>query len=647
MKKRIIMILLIVSCLPLMLSSFYYYNIISDQTIIESNEKNMKMLSEVGNDVSHYLNTHFVVLKLLAQNPSIISLDPNGKSYLVDARKLYPKLELVVDDTMGNQRFRDDNQKLGNAAQRQFFQDAIKGKEVVSDVIISMSDGKPIVVLAVPLKNQEVIAGVMQGALPLSILDEFLRERVGSQSVAYIVDRSGKILAHTDSNIAAEHKDVSQERYIKEGFASKTGTTTITDDQGNIKFVYYNYDEKTGWLICSEVSKDVVMAPVRTLQHKFATVLTLLIFIIGALGYYISNTIVQPIKMVCNHANEIANGNFAVDKIHITTQDEMGDLASSFNAMIQDLRKLVSSISQSAEQLAASSEEMTASAEQSSQVTNQIALAIQEVAEGTENQVNAVREASVVIDQMSAGIQEVALNANAVSTISERTSAAAEDGSKSIATAISQMVSIERSVTNSVNVVAQLGDRSKEIGQIVDVISGIAGQTNLLALNAAIEAARAGEQGRGFAVVAEEVRKLAEQSQGAAKKIANLIGEIQNDIGRAVNVMNEGTQEAKIGTKVVKRTGETFNNITTLVNEVSNQVQEITVAIEQLASGSKQIVSSVEVIHKISKETAGQTHTVAASTEEQSASVEEIGTASRSLAIMAQDLQSAIQRFKI
>ena len=647
MKKRIIMILLIVSCLPLMLSSFYYYNLICDRTMIEYNEKNMGMLSQVRNDVSNYLNTHFVVLKLLAQNPSIISLDPNGKSYLVDARKLYPKLELVVDDTMGNQRFRDDNQKLGNAAQRQFFQDAIKGKEVVSDVIISMSDGKPIVVLAVPLKNQEGIVGVMQGALPLSVLDEFLRERMVSQSVAYIVDRSGKILAHTDSSIAAEHKDVGQESYIKDGFAGKTGTSTITDDHGNIKFVYYTYDEKTGWLICSEVSKDVVMAPIINLQKKFATVLTLLIVIIGVLGYYISNKIVQPIKIVCDHANEIANGNLAVDKINITTQDEMGDLANSFNAMIKDLRKLVSSISQSAEQLAASSEELTASAEQSSQVTNQIAIAIQEVAGGAENQVNAVGEASIVIDQMSTGIRKVALNANAVSAITEKTSTAAEDGSKSIATAISQMVSIERSVINSVNVVERLGDRSKEIGQIVDVISGIAGQTNLLALNAAIEAARAGEQGRGFAVVAEEVRKLAEQSQGAAKQIANLIGEIQNDIDQAVTVMHEGTEEVKIGMKVVSYTGENFNNIMTLVNEVSRQVKEISVAIERLESGSEQVVFSVEVIHKISKETAGQTNTVAASTEEQSASVEEIGTASRSLATMAQDLQNAIQRFKV
>ena len=97
------------------------------------------------------------------------------------------------------------------------------------------------------------------------------------------------------------------------------------------------------------------------------------------------------------------------------------------------------------------------------------------------------------------------------------------------------MANIEKTVANSVAVVTKLGERSKEIGQIVENISGIAGQTNLLALNAAIEAARAGEQGRSFAVVAEEVRKLAEQSQEAAKQIANLIGEIQGDTDKALS----------------------------------------------------------------------------------------------------------------
>ena len=140
---------------------------------------------------------------------------------------------------------------------------------------------------------------------------------------------------------------------------------------------------------------------------------------------------------------------------------------------------------------------------------------------------------------MSAGIQQVAVNANAVSGMADKTTNAASQGDKAVDAAINQMKNIERSVSSSAQVVAKLGERSKEIGQIVDAISGIAGQTNLLALNAAIEAARAGEQGRGFAVVAEEVRKLAEQSQEAAKQIANLISEIQTETDSAVVAMDD------------------------------------------------------------------------------------------------------------
>jgi methyl-accepting chemotaxis protein len=195
--------------------------------------------------------------------------------------------------------------------------------------------------------------------------------------------------------------------------------------------------------------------------------------------------------------------------------------------------------------------------------------------------------------------------------------------------------------------VANLGERSVQIGQIVDTISGIAGQTNLLALNAAIEAARAGEQGRGFAVVADEVRKLAEQSQDATKQIADLIQEIQGETDKAVVAMNQGTHEVKVGTEVVSVAGQAFGEITLLITQVSDQIQDISAAIQQVTSGSQLIVSSVQDIDGISKKVAEEAETVSAATEEQSASMEEIAASSQSLAKMARDLEAAVSKFTV
>jgi len=195
--------------------------------------------------------------------------------------------------------------------------------------------------------------------------------------------------------------------------------------------------------------------------------------------------------------------------------------------------------------------------------------------------------------------------------------------------------------------VARLGERSKEIGQIIDTIAGIAGQTNLLALNAAIEAARAGEQGRGFAVVAEEVRKLAEQSQEAAKQIGTLITEIKDETDKAVAAMNEGTREVKTGAAAVNAAGQTFSEIAAMVTEVSAQVREISQAIEQMSGVSQNIVTAVQKIDTLSKNAATEAETVSAATEEQSASMQEIASSSQALAKMAQEMQGTIRQFRI
>ncbi|MEN6565983.1 MAG: methyl-accepting chemotaxis protein [Veillonellales bacterium] len=378
----------------------------------------------------------------------------------------------------------------------------------------------------------------------------------------------------------------------------------------------------------------------------FAIVTTVFLVLIVS-GLYITKMITNPINTMVLVCKKLAEGDLREKERLLVRKDEIGQLADALVEMRSSLRILMKNVNESSEQLAASSEELTASADQSAQAANQVAGSITEVAKGAEQQLGAANDTSAVVQQMSASIQQVAANSNEVAGQSAQAADKAIEGNKSVAKAVNQMAHIEQTVTASAQVVAKLGERSKEIGQIVDTISGIAGQTNLLALNAAIEAARAGEQGRGFAVVAEEVRKLAEQSQDAAKQIAALIGEIRGDTDKAVVAMNDGTRDVKLGAEVVNASGQSFQEITGLVTQVSGQVKEISAAIEQMAIGSQQIVESVKQIDQLSKSASGEAQAVSAATEEQSASMEEIASSSQSLSRLAQDLHKAVSKFQM
>jgi methyl-accepting chemotaxis protein len=369
--------------------------------------------------------------------------------------------------------------------------------------------------------------------------------------------------------------------------------------------------------------------------------------IIGMLvATFSARSIARKVAELANLAKKVADGDLTHSYKGDIDKDEIGALASSLNSMVINLRQLVSMINSQSQNIAASSEELTSSADQSALASQQVAGAIAEVAGGTTQQLNSVKTANDVVENMVAELEEASSNISIVATGALKTAEMAANGGQSATKAISQMNHVEKTVRESAKVVAHLGERSKEIGQIVDTISGIAGQTNLLALNAAIEAARAGEQGRGFAVVAEEVRKLAEQSQEASKKIAELIGEIQVETTRAVAAMNDGTREVAIGTGVVNDTGVSFQEIIGLINQVSEQINGIAKVVHSVASGSEKVVSSVNVIRELSTAAAGEMQTVSAATEEQSASMEEIAAASQNLAKMAETMQQTVERFR-
>lgn len=366
-----------------------------------------------------------------------------------------------------------------------------------------------------------------------------------------------------------------------------------------------------------------------------------------SLGVVLSRKIAKPLGRVVDSAKAIAEGDLRAKQIEYTGQDEIQDLIQNFQEMSQKLGVLVQDVGSKSEQVASSSEQLNACADQSAQAVNQVAQSITEIAKGSQEQLNSVEQGLAAIEHFAAKIRLVASNTAQSTTAAEQTAKLAREGTEIMQDMLSQMAQLEESVEASAGTVLQLGSRSQEIGQIVDTISGIAGQTNLLALNAAIEAARAGDAGRGFAVVAEEVRKLAEQSQEAAQKIAQLIASIQIDTQEAVNSMQTGSKEVKNSTLVAQKTGQNFTVIASRIDGVSSQVAEIAKTVQEMEEFSNNVLSSVRHIDEVSKAMAAETETVSAATEEQSAAMEEIASASQHLSRLAEELNVSIKQFKI
>jgi methyl-accepting chemotaxis protein len=247
------------------------------------------------------------------------------------------------------------------------------------------------------------------------------------------------------------------------------------------------------------------------------------------------------------------------------------------------------------------------------------------------------------LSDLKQGMTDIAGNAGEAAGRIDAAAAEAKDGRQVVIQAAEQMDRLLQVVAASAAAIDKLGERSQTIGEITDTITSIASQTNLLALNAAIEAARAGEAGRGFSVVADEIRKLAEQSQDAAGRIAALIGKIQGDTKQAVEAMGKGRQQAVAASGIVQDTGDTFQKIVGLVTEAAEKAGYIAGSIKEAAGNTEQVKAAVQQVEDQSRSVVADSETVSAATEEQSASIEEISAASRELAKMADKLQAAIK----
>ncbi|WP_405170528.1 methyl-accepting chemotaxis protein [Paenibacillus sp. FSL H8-0280] len=355
----------------------------------------------------------------------------------------------------------------------------------------------------------------------------------------------------------------------------------------------------------------------------------------------------KPVAHVARAASRIADGDLTGEAIVVRNRDEIGELAESFNKMMDNLRHLIHQVAHNADRVAASSEELTASTEQTATATEQVATTMEEIATGMDTQVSMVGDGFHTINELSTGFQQMTVNTQNMSDEATNASAKTISGNDAVQSAVGQMNSIHHTVRVLAKVIEELGNHSDEIGSMVESISEISAQTNLLSLNAAIEAARAGEHGRGFEVVATEVRKLSDQSAKSAEQISVFVAAIRNGMNNASQSMVEVNAEVQEGIELVRKAGGTFEEIREAVSNVAGQTQEVSASIEQMAAGVEQINVSMKTIMEVTENAAAGTEEVSATSEEQLSAMQEIASAANDLSSMAEELQESVSRFKV
>ncbi len=319
------------------------------------------------------------------------------------------------------------------------------------------------------------------------------------------------------------------------------------------------------------------------------------------LGLFISRVISRPIASALVNAQRIAGGDLTQPIVSLH-RDEAGLMLSALGDMQNSLKNTIGQISSAADQLASAAEELNAVTEESSR--------------GLTRQNDEIQLAATAVTEMTAAVEEVARNAISTSDASKLTSTEAATGRDQAREAVNAINTVSTEISSSTAMVEELAGRVREIGQVLDVIRGIAEQTNLLALNAAIEAARAGEQGRGFAVVADEVRALAARTQASTGEIEAMIGSVQSSADQAVRAMGNSRTLASNTQSLAQATGQSLERIAQSIAEINDRNMLIATASEEQSHVAREVDRNLINIQDLSTQTAAGANQTSASSQE-------------------------------
>ncbi|MCU4763199.1 methyl-accepting chemotaxis protein [Bacillus cereus] len=407
----------------------------------------------------------------------------------------------------------------------------------------------------------------------------------------------------------------------------------ITDGEGNIVAI---------------VAADVDASIVPSTKEKFIIqglmFICISVLIATVIQFLIVRNALAPLRDLREGLRRVGEGDLNI-KLE-ERSDDIGIINSYFNNTIEKFKGIIDKVKQTAEQVSSSSQELSVSTKENSMAVQEIVSSMVELRAGAQLQETSVPQYLGIVYEVEDKMEEITNAAKQMEKVSEGIEHQSVKGNGVTKQAINQMNIIQNAVQDLSSIIYSLEVRSKEISDIVTVITSISNQTNSLALHATIEASRAEETGEGFAVVADELRKLAEQTEASAKDIANLIGETQAGTEEVIVSMRKASKEVESGMKLVESNGAFFEEISKSAQSVTNQVRVVSSNSSDILQNSQNIVRVVNELSLIANMYTNSSSNVEESMKEQEMSVQDIAELASSLSWLSQELQELIGEFK-
>nr|WP_080482197.1 methyl-accepting chemotaxis protein [Pseudomonas syringae] len=460
---------------------------------------------------------------------------------------------------------------------------------IVTEPYIAASSGKLVVTLATPVKYQNQFIGVAGADISLDSISKTINSlNFGGHGYAFIVSGEGKILIHPDSKLVL--KNIS-EAYPNDTPAITAGVREI-ESSGKAEIMSLTKVEgvsSANWYVALVLDQDAAYSMLGEFRTSAITAMVISVVIIILLLGLLIRVLMQPLHQMGRAMRDIADGDGDLTKrLAITSQDEFGALAQSFNHFVERIHGSIREVASTAGQLG--------------EVALRVVRASNSSMTNSDQQANRTESVAAAINQLGAAAQEIAQNAARTSQHSADASELAGDGQKVVQQTITAMNELSSKISESCANIESLNGKTVNIGQILEVITSISQQTNLLALNAAIEAARAGEAGRGFAVVADEVRNLAHRTQDSAQQVRTMIEELQVGAREAVVTMTESQRQSESSVTVANQAGERLSSVTRRIDEINGMNQSVAAATEEQTAVVESINVDITQINTLNQE---------------------------------------------